>query len=359
MSERRRLALYGLVPLVILAVGLFLVRDILLPFLVGMAAAYLLDPAADWFERVGFGRTTATAVITVGFFVALAIGLLLLLPPLAAQAAELASELPGYFERLRARLLPWVNDLMAKVQPDFDWSTQGLLQQYSGRAIEVLIATITRLLQSGIALLNVISLIFVTPIVTFYLLRDWDRMVARVRAHIPPDLLPTVDRLAGNVDEVLAGFFRGQGLVCGFLALFYGLGLWAVDLRYGLIIGLLTGFFSFIPYVGMALGLCVGLVVAAFQFQSLAMISLVALIFVLGQFIEGNLISPRLVGSRIHLHPVWMIFAVLAGTAMAGFLGTLLAVPVAAVIGVFLRFALEQYRASDWYHEPAAERPES
>jgi len=178
--------------------------------------------------------------------------------------------------------------------------------------------------------------------------------VARLRANIPPDLVPTIDRLASGIDEVLAGFFRGQGLVCAFLALFYGLGLWVVDLRYGLIIGLLTGFFSFIPYIGMALGLCVGLAVATFQFQSLGMIALVALIFGLGQFIEGNLISPRLVGSRIHLHPVWMIFAVLAGTALAGFLGTLLAVPIAAVIGVFLRFGLEQYRASDWYEEPAA-----
>ncbi len=353
MSDRERLALFGLVPLVILAVGLFLVRDILLPFLVGMAAAYLLDPVADRFERVGFGRTTATAVITVGFFVALTVGLLLLLPLLAAQAAELASELPGYLERLRARILPWVTSLMAKVQPEADWSAQGFLQQYSGRAIDVLMATVPGLLQSGIALLNVISLIFITPIVTFYLLRDWDRMVAQLRANIPPDLTPTVDRLASNIDEVLAGFFRGQGLVCAFLALFYGLGLWAVDLRYGLIIGLLTGFFSFIPYIGMALGLCVGLAVATFQFQSLAMIALVALIFGLGQFIEGNLISPRLVGSRIHLHPVWMIFAILAGTALAGFLGTLLAVPVAAVIGVFLRFGLEQYRASDWYHGPA------
>ena len=154
------------------------------------------------------------------------------------------------------------------------------------------------------------------------------------------------------MDEVLAGFIRGQGLVCLFLALFYGVGLWLVGLRYGLIIGLLTGFFSFIPYIGMTLGLAVGLAVAAFQFQDLVMIGLVLAIFALGQFIEGNLISPRLVGSRIHLHPVWVIFAVLAGTVWAGFLGTLLAVPVAAVIGVLLRFGLERYRASALYGRP-------
>jgi predicted PurR-regulated permease PerM len=188
--------------------------------------------------------------------------------------------------------------------------------------------------------------------VTFYLLRDWDRMVARIWDAVPPDLQPAVQRLAADMDEVLAGFIRGQGLVCLFLAVFYGVGLWLVGLRYGLIIGLLTGFFSFIPYIGMTLGLAVGLAVAAFQFQDLVMIGLVLAIFALGQFIEGNLISPRLVGSRIRLHPVWVIFAVLAGTVWAGFLGTLLAVPVAAVIGVLLRFGLERYRASPLYGRP-------
>jgi predicted PurR-regulated permease PerM len=163
-----------------------------------------------------------------------------------------------------------------------------------------------------------------------------------------------VRSLGGEIDEVLAGFIRGQGMVCLFLALFYALGLWLVGLKYGLIIGLLTGVFSFIPYIGMALGMCVGLAVAAFQFQDLIMIGLVAGVFALGQFIEGNLISPRIVGDRIHLHPVWIIFAVLAGTVLFGFLGTLLAVPVAGVIGVLVRFALAQYRTSGLYRVPSA-----
>jgi predicted PurR-regulated permease PerM len=221
----------------------------------------------------------------------------------------------------------------------------------------VVVATLTQLLQSGVALLNLVALIFVTPVVTFYLLRDWDRMVARIWESVPPDLQPTVLRLARDADEVLAGFIRGQGLVCLFLALFYGVGLLLVGLRFGLIIGLLTGAFSFIPYIGMTIGLVIGLAVAAFQFQDIVMIGLVAGIFALGQFIEGNLISPRLVGSRIHLHPVWVIFAVLAGTVWAGVLGTLLAVPVAAVIGVLLRFGLERYRASTLYGRPPSPEP--
>lgn len=355
MKHVWRLALIGLVPLVILVLGLILFRAILLPFLVGMAAAYLLDPAADQLQRWGLGRTSATLVITIGFFLVLVVVLVLLLPPLAAQAAELAQELPGYLERLRDRVLPWLTGLLARADLDADLSARGLFRQYSSQAMQVLVAAVSRVLQSGVALLNLVSLIFVTPIVTFYLLRDWDRMVARIRTVIPPDLRATFDRLARDIDEVLAGFIRGQGMVCLFLALFYGLGLWAVGLRYGLIIGLLTGFFSFIPYIGMTIGLCVGLAVATFQFQDVWMIALVAAVFGLGQFIEGNLISPRLVGSRIHLHPVWVIFAVLAGTVLAGVLGTLLAVPVAAVIGVLLRFGLERYRASSLFQPPSAE----
>jgi predicted PurR-regulated permease PerM len=354
LSQSVRLALIGLVPLLTLLIGLYLFREILLPFLVGMAAAYLLDPAADRLQRWRLSRTTATIVISAGFCVALALVLLLLLPALMAQAAELARELPGYLEGLRDRLLPRLSGILSWARIDIDLSAEGLLKEYWSEAMNVLINAITGLLQSGVALLNIVSLLFVTPVVTFYMLRDWDRMVARIQASVPPDCLPTVQRLALEVDEVLAGFIRGQGLVCMFLALFYASGLWLVGLKYGLIIGLLTGFFSFIPYIGMAIGMCVGLAVAAFQFQDLVMIGLVAGVFALGQFIEGNLISPRIVGDRIHLHPVWMIFAVLAGTVLFGFLGTFLAVPVAAVIGVLVRFGLTQYHTSRLYRVPSS-----
>jgi predicted PurR-regulated permease PerM len=352
LSHGVRLALVALVPLAILVLAIALFNDIMLPFLVGMGAAYLLDPVADWLERHSIGRSAATGLITGLFFILLVVFLVLLLPPLVAQAADLALELPQYVERLRSRLVPYLGALLAETDLSVDLSAEGLLQRFAGQAMAVVAATVTRLLQSGIAFLNLLALIFVTPVVTFYLLRDWDRMVARIRDNIPPSALPSVTRLALQIDEVLAGFIRGQGLVCAFLSLFYGLGLWAVGLRYGLIIGLLTGVFSFIPYIGMALGLAVGLSVAAFQFQNIAMIGLVALIFALGQFIEGNLISPRLVGTRIHLHPVWMIFAALAGTALFGLIGTLLAVPVAGVLGVLLRFALERYRESRLFVEP-------
>lgn len=356
-SEALRLFSLVLLPLALIILGLVLLKQILLPFLVGLAAAYMLDPSADRLERMGFGRTSSTALITVGFFLALSIIVLLLLPPLAAQAAALASELPNYIERLRDRLLPLLTSLIERFNFGTDLSAEGLIREQASQAISVFMKSVTRLLQSGVALLNLVALIFVTPIVTFYMLRDWDKMIAIIRGLVPPQQQPTFDRLGNEIDEVLAGFLRGAGLVCTFLACFYAAGLWLIDLRYGLIIGILTGFFSFIPFIGMALGLVVGLSVAAFQFQDFWMVLAVVGIFGLGQFIEGNLISPRLVGSRIHLHPVWMIFSVLAGTALFGILGTLLAVPFAAVLGVLIRFGVEHYQKSAFFFPPEGDDP--
>ena len=362
-----RFILLVLLPVGLILLGLVLLKQILLPFLVGLAAAYMLDPAADRLERLRFSRATATTLITIGFFLVLAIIVLLLLPPLASQAAALAGDLPGYVERLRDRLLPLLTSLIDRFNYGADLSAEGLIRQQAGQAIGVFVRSVTGLLQSGVAFLNLVALIFVTPIVTFYMLRDWDHMVAQFRSLVPPKNRDAADRLGREIDEVLAGFLRGQGLVCTFLAVFYAIGLWAVDLNYGLIIGLLTGFFSFVPFIGMAVGMAVGVAVAAFQVQqecglpspaepcsalSQWKIPIVIGIFALGQFIEGNLISPRLVGSRIHLHPVWVIFAVLAGTTLFGILGTLLAVPFAAVMGVLIRFGLERYQDSSLFNPP-------
>ncbi len=353
MSHGPRLALLAVLPLAILVTGLILLHGILLPFVVGMAAAYLLDPAADWLQRMHLSRGAATASITISFFLFLVVVVVLVLPAVATQAAELADELPRNLEQLRARLTPRLTELATTLGLDESWSAQGLVERFSGRVVSFAGSALSQVLQSGMALLNLLSLIFVTPVVTFYLLRDWDRMVGRLRTMVPRDQLPTVERLFHEVDEVLGGVIRGQLMVCSFLAIFYGAGLWLTGLRYGVVIGLLTGLFSFIPYIGMALGLCVGLVVATFQFQDWWMVAVVAAVFGAGQFIEGNFVTPYLVGTRIGVHPVWLIFAVLAGAALFGIVGALLAVPAAAVIGVFIRFALERYRTSTLYNGPA------
>jgi predicted PurR-regulated permease PerM len=351
----RRLALLSL-GLVLLAIAcLVLLRGVLLPFIVGMAAAYILDPAADRLQRMGLNRTVATLVLTALFFSVLIAFVLLLLPVIVNQVAELAARLPDYLENLRGTVVPWVAQVLNRQDLADVLSVQGLVARFSERVLSFTGRAVTNVVQSSLAVLNLISLIFVTPIVTFYLLRDWDRMVASVNRALPPWSLPAVRELAREIDEVLAGFLRGQGLVCTFLALFYAVGLRLVGLEYGVIIGLLTGVFSFIPYVGMFMGVAVGIAVAVFQFQDVLSVAMVALVFALGQFIEGNFLTPRVVGRRIRLHPVWVIFAVLAGTALFGFIGTFLGTPVAAVIAVLIRFGLERWRASRYYTgEPAA-----
>ncbi len=349
MSQGWRLALLGLALLLLLIACLLLLRGILLPFIVGMAAAYVLDPAADRLQRMGLSRTLATLTLTCLFFAVLVAFVLLILPVIVNQVAELAARLPEYLEDLRNNVVPWLAELLNRQDLAETFSVQGLVARFSERVLNFAGRALANVLQSSLAVLNLISLIFVTPIVTFYLLRDWDRMVATVSGVVPPQSLPVARRLAREIDEVLAGFLRGQGLVCLFLASFYAVGLWLVDLDYGVIIGLLTGLFSFIPYVGMFVGVAVGLTVAVFQFRELVPVLMVAGVFALGQFIEGNFLTPRVVGRRIRLHPVWVIFAVLAGTALFGFAGTFLGTPAAAVIAVLIRFGVERWRASRYY----------
>ena len=344
-----RAALLSLALVILAVVCLILLRGILLPFVVGMAAAYILDPAADRLQRMGLGRTVATVVLTALFFSLLVAFVLLLLPVIVDQVAQLAARLPGYLENLRGRVVPWVAQLLDRQEIAQALTVQGLVGRFSERVLAFVGQAVGNVVQSGLAVLNLISLVFITPIVTFYLLRDWDRMVAAVKQLVPPRSRSAAGRLARETDEVLAGFLRGQALVCLFLALFYGVGLWLVGLEYGIIIGLLTGVFSFIPYVGMLVGVAVGLTVAAFQFQDVLPVALVALVFALGQFIEGNFLTPRVVGRRIRLHPVWVIFAVLAGAALFGLIGTFLGTPVAAVIAVLIRFGLERWRVSRYY----------
>ena len=228
-------------------------------------------------------------------------------------------------------------------------SVQGLVEQFSQRALGFAGAAVSNVLQSSLAVLNLISLVFITPIVTFYLLRDWDRMVAAVESIVPPRARPVARRLAAEIDDVLAGFLRGQGLVCLCLAAFYAAGLTLAGLQHGAVIGALTGLFSFIPYVGMFIGVAVGLTVAAFQFEQLWHVGLIAAVFAAGQFVEGNFLTPRVVGRRIRLHPVWVMFAVLAGTALFGLVGTFLGTPAAAVIAVFIRFGLDRWRRSGYF----------
>jgi predicted PurR-regulated permease PerM len=339
----------GLIALAVLL--LVLLRDMLLPFVAGMALAYFLDPAADWMERRGVRRWHATLVIIGLFFVAAVLVIVLLVPVVSTQFAKFMDHLPEYILYFQLRVLPYLQGIAERFGYDLSGDPKQALQGNGEQVMKVVGGVLTGLLGGGQAIFNIISLLVITPVVGFYLLRDWDEMVSRINSYLPLDHAETIREQAREIDKVLAGFVRGQLLVCLSLAAFYGVGLTAVGLQFGLFIGVTAGMISFIPYVGTTLGFVVSVSVALAQFSpDFIWVGVVAGIFIAGQVIEGNFLHPVLIGDRVGLHPVWIIFALLSGGALFGFVGLLLAVPVAASIGVLVRFGIGRYLVSPLYH---------
>ena len=329
---------------------LWLLSPILLPFIAGLVLAYFLDPVADALERLGLPRLAATLIILLASILVLAVVLVLLLPVLGEQISRFAAELPNLIHTLVIRfneLAPqWLKDMLAKSGADVQKSAGDLATKAAGW----IFALLSQLLSGGVALLNIVSLAVVTPIVAFYLLEDWDVMVAKVDGWLPRQHAATVRSLASEINEAMAGFIRGQGTVCLLLGSFYAICLTLAGLRFGLAIGLAAGFLTFIPYAGASIGGVLAIGVALVQFwPDYVSILLIVAIFAAGQFIEGNILSPKLVGHRVGLHPVWLMFALFAFGYIFGFVGLLLAVPMAAAAGVLMRFALGQYLNSRLY----------
>jgi len=337
------------IALVVFVAFLVLLKSILLPFVAGMAIAYLLDPVCDRLERMGASRTLATAIVTAVFAIVVILLLLLIVPLAVQQVIEFLGSLPDYISRTHDRLLPYYVELQQRLNlPDSAELTQ-LARARFGTALSWLGTALQGLVDQGRALASLLSLIFITPVVTFYLLRDWDRLVARLDDLLPRDHASVIREQASLANLSLAGFARGQSMVCLILALYYSISLMIVGLPFGIVVGLLAGLLTFIPYVGSLTGFAISMAIAIGQFDSWWSVALVAIIFGLGQALEGNFLTPKLVGERVGLHAVWIIFALLSGGTLFGFVGLLLAVPVAAVIGVLVRFSIAQYRASKLY----------
>lgn len=331
-----------------LILALWLLSEILLPFIAGMAIAYLLDPLTNRLQKIGIGRRVA-ALLIVGVAVLTFILLALLIVPLLAdQLSALISNIPGYVTRLQALLFdpsrPWLQKLVGGEDASKtigDLVTQGAVW---------LTGFIRSLWSGGQALISIFSLMVVTPVVAFYLICDWPRIVATVDAWIPLPQRDTVHGLAREIDAAIAGFVRGQTGVCLILGSFYATSLSLVGLNFGLLIGLISGLITFIPYVGSMTGLVLSVAVAVAQFwPDWTWIAVVIAIFLIGQILEGYILGPKLVGENVGLHPVWLMFAIFAFGYLFGFVGLLVAVPLAAAIGVLLRFALRSYRASPFY----------
>ncbi len=327
--------------------------SIMLPFIVGMAIAYFLDPLADKLEKWGVSRILATSIIMTLFTTFFVLSLLLIVPLIVSQLSQLLEELPDLIEQLKSLFETTGQKWFGEIYNEYLEDSTAITDQagnIAGKLASISTALIAGIWSGGMALFSFISLLIVTPVVAFYLLNDWDRMIAIIRSWVPLNHKATVFRLAGEMSYALAGFIRGQGSVCLILAVYYSLTLSIAGLSFGLVIGIIAGIISFIPFVGAIIGLILSVGLALFQFwPDYLQIGIVAAIFIVGQFLEGNVLTPRLVGRHIGLHPVWLMFALFAFGALFGFVGMLIAVPVAAMIGVLSRFGIEQYLKSPIY----------
>ena len=324
---------------------LWFLGDVILPFVLGGAIAYFLDPLADRLERLGASRAVATTVITLSAVLVFVLMALLVVPLLVQQAVSLFETAPRLFQDLQAFLtekFPSIVDQESVLRQSLI-SIGETIRERGGELLNTVLTSVNSLV--GIVLLFVI-----VPVVAFYLLYDWDNMVAKVDDLLPRDHAPTIRQLAAEIDRTLASFIRGMGTVSLILGTYYAVALMLVGLQFGLIVGALAGLVTFIPYVGALVGGALAIGLALFQFWGdWVSIGLVAGIFVLGQVIEGNVLTPRLVGSSVGLHPVWLIFALSVFGSIFGFVGMLVAVPVAAVIGVLARFGIGGYKRSLLY----------
>jgi len=353
LSVKEQTTYWG-IAIAVSVVVLWFLGDVILPFVLGGAIAYCLDPVADWLERLGLSRALSVAVITIVGVLLAIILFLMIVPTVIDQAVQFAKALPSYLTRLNAWLLDRFPQLMSE-----DSALNQQLGQIATRLEEQGGALVRAVLASFSGVLNLAVLFVIVPVVTVYLLVDWDRMIARIDELLPRDHAPVLRRLGGEMDRTLASFIRGQGTVCLIMAVFYALALMIAGLNFGVVIGLVAGLVTFIPYVGAIIGGVLAVGVAIFQTWAASAadpstttnvdwiyVLIIYLIFQAGQFVEGNILTPKLVGTSVGLHPVWLLLALSVFGSIFGFVGLLLAVPIAALLGVLVRFGVERYEAS-------------
>ncbi|WP_224825455.1 AI-2E family transporter [Cognatishimia sp. MH4019] len=339
-------AKYWSIVTAVLFIILWFLGDVILPFVLGGALAYCLDPIADRLQKMGLSRIASTIVITLVALVIFTVLILLVVPTLIQQTSALIRSAPEIFNNLQTFLAERFPSIMVEDST----IRQQLLkigEAIESRGAELLNTVVT----SAAGLVNILVLVVIVPVVTFYLLLDWDNMTAKIDDLLPRDHAPTVRHLAKEIDKTLASFIRGQGTVCLILGTYYAVALMIIGLNFGLVVGFIAGLISFIPYVGAVVGGGLALGLGIFQFWGeWYMLAAVAAVFFSGQMVEGNILTPNLVGSSVGLHPVWLIFALSVFGSLFGFVGMLVAVPVAAMIGVIARFAISRYKDGRLYN---------
>ncbi len=351
-TRGQRLALAaGLLVAVWLALRLF--DSVLAPFVAAAVIAYALDPPTSYLTRLGVPRGLAALLMMLALLFALLLFALLLYPLILSQVGLLIGRVPQYVQLLQG----WARDVITHLQQNFGSDVvndklRDLVSSQAGTMLNVVVSTLTGVIGSGVAIFNVLSLAVVTPVVGFYLLRDWQGVIRRVDSWLPRRYAGVIRAQAREVDRILSAWVRGQAMCCLILALYYALALSLAGLDLGLIVGLAAGVLSFIPYVGSITGGVTAIALALAQFPNWRGVIVVVCVLLIGQVLEGYVIYPRFLGDRVELPAVWVIFALFAGGAAFGFLGVMLAVPVAATIGVLCRFWLRRYLASQLYLDP-------
>lgn len=338
--------------LLVLGVTLWVLRGILMPFVLGIGLAYLLNPLVEKMVKHGFHRAFSTFIVMSVFLFLVVVGFLLIVPMLVQQGVGLARNLPGYFGQLQGLIETQVPRLEQWLGPQRMEELERGLEQMFTDWIGVLTNVTGQIMQSGVGIISTLSIIVVMPVVAIYMLIDWERMVAGVDNLLPPRHKAEIRALLKDIDRALAGFLRGQGAVLLILAAYYGITLSLAGLHFGLAIGITAGLLSFIPYLGSFLGFILSIGVGLIQFYpDWWSISIIVVIYIFGQLLESYFLYPKLVGSSIRLHPVWMMFALFAFAVLFGLVGVLIAVPLAAISGVLIRWAVAKYRASPLYED--------
>jgi predicted PurR-regulated permease PerM len=343
----------GFTVVVILLIWLF--RPILLPFIIGITLAYVLNPAVNFVQRGGIGRGWASLIVLLAVL-ALIIGVLLMMTPLiVSQVAGLVGRLPGYVTELQLvvqSIDPQLNEWLGHERA---LQVEAMLAQFLGSGVEFVGNLTAQVAQSGLTVINTIAVLFLTPVVAFYLLLDWEAMVGGVDDLLPREHRREVRTVLDQIDRSMAGVIRGQGGIMLVLCIYYGTALTLTGLNFGLVIGLITGLLSFVPFLGFITGFVLSMGIATVQFApDWLFVGIVLIVFVIGQFLEANILYPRFVGQSININPVWLMFALFAFFFLFGIVGLLLAVPLSAITATLIRYAVGRYKGSALYR---GERP--
>lgn len=349
MSPRLGRALFWVGAVLAVLVAVVLLQGVLVPFAAAFAIAYLLRPAVDRLERLGTRRSLASLTVLAAFLLGFAFVIVLILPLVQGQIVRLVARFPGLVGAAQEQFGYFMQLLRSHLPAAEAAKVHDVVSDKIGDAVAWIASLFQSMITSSFAILSILSLVVVTPVVAFFLLRDWHRMLAGIDAYLPRASADTIRGQVRIIDETLAGFVHGQALVCLILGVYYTIALSLAGLDSALALGLSIGVLAIIPVVGVAIGFALSVALAALQFGTWTAVFIVCGIFLFGQSVEANILTPKMVGERIHLHPVWVIFALLAGAKLFGLVGVLVSVPAAAVIGVLVRFALERYRAGPIY----------